>query len=421
MMKKFGSDVIFNVISGSDENEKSVVLTIIKWAFKVICMVSTFILIARGIERYLENDDVTKIQTPTYKDDGIDIFPAISLCFEQKFDDSTFEKFGLNITGENYKKFLIGDYFDKRMLDIKYEDVTLNISDFMLAYHVTFKNGSAFKNDFDKVRPDMGWKAPYSSFSWVNWGFFVKCFTLKVTDVNVTLLTWDFDRSIFPNGIRPRYSFSVLFHYPNQILDSLNTITRQWSPKTENENYWMDFNVLGMDVFHRRYIPNEDNCIQDWKNYDNLMVEKHISAIGCKAPYQKTIRDWPVCDSQDKMKKTLLPIKTGYIPPCRTIEMIDYQFEPETDAATFGMTDLEVGGKNWTQWFSITYMFISDKFTVSINKKKMDFESLVGYIGGYVGLFAGFAVAEIPGMLNNGMAGIKWLYLLLVRHDARIS
>ena len=51
----------------------------------------------------------------------------------------------------------------------------------------------------------------------------------------------------------------------------------------------------------------------------------------------------------------------------------------------------------------------------------MDFESLVGYIGGYVGLFAGFAVAEIPGMLNNGIAGIKWLYLLLARYDASKS
>ena len=85
MMKKFGSSAFFNVISGSDENGKYILLTIIKWAFKVICMISTFILIIRGIDRYLENDDVTKIQTPTYKDDGMDIFPAISLCFEQKF------------------------------------------------------------------------------------------------------------------------------------------------------------------------------------------------------------------------------------------------------------------------------------------------------------------------------------------------
>ena len=172
-----------------------------------------------------------------------------------------------------------------------------------------------------------------------------------------------------------------------------------------------------MNVFRRRYKPKLNNCIQDWKNYDNLMVEKHISAIGCKAPYQKTIRDWPICDSQDKMKKTLLPIKTGYIPPCRTIEMIDYQFEPETDAATFGMTDLEIGEKKWAEWFSITYMFISDKFTVSINKKKMDFESLVGYIGGYVGLFTGFAVAEIPGVVFNGIIGMKTLYSHLVQRD----
>ena len=416
MMKKFVSAAFFNVIRGSDENGESILLTIIKWAFKVICMISTFILIVRGIERYLENDDVTKIQTPTYKDDGIDIFPAISLCFEQKFDDFAFEKLGMNITGENYKKFLIGEHFDKRMLDIKYNDVTFNISDIMLDYYVEFKNGTGVRHDFDEVRPNMEWKAPYSSFSWVNWGSFVKCFTLEITNVNVQLVSWDFDRNIFPNGIRPRVgSFSVLFHYPNQILDSMNTITRQWSPKTENENYWMDFNVLGMDVFHRRYIPTLDNCIQDWKQYDSLMLEKHITAIGCKAPYQKTINDWPICDSQEKMRDTKFPIRTGHISPCRTIEKVDYQ-GVETDAAT---QVLKVRGKVWRRWFGVTYRLLNDRFTIKFTKKEMDFENLVGYIGGYVGLLAGFAVAEIPGMLSNGIVSIRRVYSIIAHDDRR--
>ena len=423
MEKKSRAISRFKVISMFDENRKSIGLAITKWAFKVICLLSTFVLIVRGINRYLEDNDVTKIDTPSYTNNQMDILPAMSLCFNQSFEDSTFARLGLNVTGHNYVKFLVGYHFDKSMLDIKYDDVTTNLSDYMIFYGLAFTNGTTL-NNFDKERPNNAWKV-YSSFSWVNWGRFVKCFTLEVTDVNVEVVSWVFDRSIFPNGIRPRVKeFSVVFHYPNQILDSINTITRQWSPKTEDQNYYMDFNVLGMNVFRQRYKPKLDNCIKDWRNYDAIMQEKHIHKIGCKAPYQKTIHDWPICDSQEKMRETMYPIQRGLTSPCRTVENIDVQ-KIETDAVNLGPEQqfhkMEIHGKYWKQWFGVTYSFFSDKFTMKINKKEMDFESLVGYIGGYVGLFAGFAVAELPGMLSNGVVSLQQLYMLMSQRDGRKS
>ena len=203
------------------------------------------------------------------------------------------------------------------------------------------------------------------------------------------------DRGIFENGIRPRLAkFAVLFHYPNQILDSINTIIRQWNVKKKEQHYYMDFNVLGMNVLGHRYKPKLDNCIHNWRNYDPIMQEKHIRKVGCKAPYQNTVHDFPICDSREKMKQTLYPIETGHISPCRTIEKIDYQYI-ETDSVDLPLMQQfhlhPIHGKYWKQWFGVTYRFLSDKFTIKINKKEMDFESLVGYIGGYVGLFAGFA------------------------------
>ena len=60
--------------------------------------------------------------------------------------------------------------------------------------------------------------------------------------------------------------------------------------------------------------------------------------------------------------------------------------------------------------------FNNDGFTTTISKKAQDFESLIGYIGGYVGLFVGFAVAEIPGMLKNCVLAMKSLYLVVAPH-----
>ena len=285
MAKKLRASRRLGIMKKFDKNGKNIALSITKWVFKVICLLSTFILIVRGINRYLEDNDVTKIDTPAYTNNQIDILPAISLCFHQRFEDATFQRLGFNVTGENYGKFLVGEYFDKNMLSINYESVTTNLSDYMIFYEVSYKNGTKTSN-FAQERPNISWKA-YSTFSWVNGGKFVKCFTFEITDVAVSQVSWHLGRDIFPNGIRPRVNeFCTLFHYPNQILDSINTIRSQWGKKSKDQNYYMLFSLLGMNVFHRRYKPKLHNCIQDWKNYDAIMQEKHIDTIGCKAHAQ---------------------------------------------------------------------------------------------------------------------------------------
>ena len=421
MAKKLRASQRFGIIKEFHKNGKGIALSITQWAFKVICLLSTSILIVRGINRYLEDNDVTKIDTPAYTNNQIDILPAISLCFHQRFEDAIFQKLGFNVTGKNYGKFLVGEYFDKGMLSIDYESVTTNLSDYMIFYEVSYKNGTKASN-FVQERPNIAWKV-YSTFSWVNGGKFVKCFTFEITDITVSQVSWHLGRDIFPNGVRPRVDeFCTLFHYPDQILDSINTIRSQWGKKSKDQNYYMLFSLLGMNVFHRRYKPRLHNCIEDWKNYDSIMQEKHINTIGCKAPYQKTIQDWPICNSQEKMKETLFPIQTGLTSPCRTVENIDAR-KTETYDKNLGpekqYQNMKIRGKNWKEWFGVTYQFLSDKFTIKINKKEMDFESLVGYIGGYVGLFAGFAVAELPGMLSNGFLSMKQLAVLFARRDGR--
>ena len=392
---------------------------IAKCIFEAICLICTSIFIVRGIDRYLDDNDVTIIETQAYKDNNIDIMPAISLCFPQEFKDSTFQKLGFNVTGQNYKKFLVGEYFDESMLSIEYDDVTTNISEYLIQYAVGFNNGT----DMINITQNILWKAPYSTFSWKNWEYFVKCFTLEITNVSVYEFGWELDRGIFPNGTRSQSGgFATLFHYPNQILASINSMTRIWPTKTSEENYWMEFDIKGMNVFHRRYKAGFNNCVREWRNYDALLLERRIESVGCRTPYQSTKHNFPICDSQEKMRKAMFPLKAGNLAPCRTIEKIDYQ-ESEThpNQNTAQNNVREAQGKSWRHWFGFWVRFNNDGFTLTVSKKAMDFESLVGYIGGYVGLFAGFAVAEIPGMLNNGIAGIKWLYLLLARYDARKS
>ena len=78
--------------------------------------------------------------------------------------------------------------------------------------------------------------------------------------------------------------------------------------------------------------------------------------------------------------------QTDVIPACREIDWIDYRMlESE------GSEDI-----NYTNWFAVALHVMRMDFKIIIQKKEVDFQSLVGYIGGYVGLFMGFALAQLP-------------------------
>jgi hypothetical protein len=380
----------------------------IKFVFKVGCIVFTLVLLAKWLERYFLDEDMTIIENREYFMHEEDIFPVMSLCFKQTFDDKIFKTFGYNFQGSKYEKYLNGDYFDKNMNNIPYDRVTTNISDYIISYDVYFKNGSS---DLD-TKANLAWKPPYVSYSWKSWHDFVKCFSFELTDKNVHHILIHLRRDIFPKQIRPQSGgFAVLFHYPNQILASIHSITRQWSSRKKRSNYWMDFNIRTMNVVVRRYKQSSNNCIENWKNYDNVVLEQLIEAVGCKAPYQNPERTWPTCESEEKMKKVQFPIEIGpgFTRPCREIENIDYQ-TLDSDFTHARQLEGNKQGKEWRTFFGVVWRFLNTRFVSTISKKALDLESLIGYMGGYIGMFTGFALAQIPEILISTVVFAKKLF-----------
>ena len=392
----------------------------VKFLFKIGCMIFTIILVTQWMERYFLDEDMTIIENRSYYMDDSDLFPVMSLCFKQVFHDKLFEKFGPNITGSKYEEYLKGEFFDEIMNTIDYDSVTTNISDYVIAMDAYFQNGTSVEDTLSNV----AWKPPYHSYSWQSWKDHVKCFSFELTDKNIHIVRIFILRDIFPNRIRPQYAgFTVMFHYPNQLSTSIHSITRQWVSRNELSNYWMDFNIRGMNVVVRRYKKKYNNCLQNWQNYDNVVIEQLIKSVGCKAPYQKTKDYWPICKSKQKMKKVQFPIETvsGFNRPCREIENINYQtLDSETESEERHVVKLQ--GKEWTKWFCVVWRYLNFRFIKTIAKKEIDIQSLVGYVGGYIGMFTGLALAQIPELLTTtfffGKRLLKWFNTLISNKTA---
>jgi hypothetical protein len=360
------------------------------------------------LHRYFLDEDSSVVETVSYLDTEDDVFHVMSIFFQQTFEGKLYNGFGKNIDGSKYKEFLMGEYFDKDMVNIDYNSVSTNITEMFLWYSVELVNGTVFNGT--SMRHSY-WKTPYISYTWKSWKEIVKCFGLEITDKNVFGMEIGLKRDIFPNRIRPQIGgFVVLFHYPNQILNSIGTVTREWKKKNKKDNYWMSFYVTAMNAIQYRFKSRNNNCFQNWKEYDISILEKHIKSVGCRTPDTNTKHDWPICESKEKMKKARYHLRTGDIQPCREIESINYQ-KGDSDGPF-----IYRGVKNWV---SIIVENLNPKFKLTIQKKEVDFQTLVGNIGGYIGIFLGFAIPQIPDTILETLKLGKSLYALICKIKSR--
>lgn len=400
MLKRVSKNVrkLFDIMKNID---------IVTYLIKTICVLVTLILVGFWLYRYILDEDSSVIENRSYFDDEDDVFPVMSLCFEQEFNDEVLKSMNARFSAVDYRNFLIGDHYDPLMTKIDYHSVTTNMSDFILGFDVEFRNGT----NISQTMKNVAWKPLYYTSSWISWSRILKCFGLEFKEfrnTEVYFVRLFVKREIFPNMVRDSDGgFAVLFHYPNQFSASFKTVKRQWIRQDDKTNHFMSFNLKGMEVNIERYKKKRNNCIENWKNYDNITLENHFKGVGCRTPDQITNNAWPVCNNKEKMKLARLRLHDEKIRPCREIESIDYDFgESERSLNVVPHID----GRPWKNWICFVYRILNPRFKVIVQRKDVDFQTLVGYIGGYIGIFTGFAITQIPDYIHSVTISLKrWL------------
>ena len=112
------------------------------------------------------------------------------------------------------------------------------------------------------------------------------------------------------------------------------------------------------------------------------MTERHIDEVKCRPPYLMEPKNYRICNTQEEIKRSTFGIeirfKKGYIKPCLGMSKVDFQYS--TDSSELNET-----------WFSIGVVY-PEQIKVISQSQAVDFHSLVGNIGGYIGLFLGIVV-----------------------------
>ena len=114
-------------------------------AFRVLCVLTTLVMCAYWGHKFTLNKDYSVITYKTFDGEVGDIHPTISLCLKNPFLEDRLAGCGVNVS--SYLSFLKGDHFEESMLNIDYNNVTIDISDYIKGYRIFFSNGSISKFD----------------------------------------------------------------------------------------------------------------------------------------------------------------------------------------------------------------------------------------------------------------------------------
>ena len=371
---------------------------------------------------YMKNEDVIEISYRKFDQNKADgQYPSISVCFVDAYKDLIFEKSYFvekGINASSYTNFINGNMWDERMSHVVYDNVTLDIKDYLIStcmITTLSRNCQEIQKIDTVVFPSpLGVLKCFSFHHIIGLNYTlnnqknVKSGKLNLDEVMISI-----NNSIFPNGIRPASGrFLIMFHYPFQIVRSIYTTFYNW-PSQENSNsryYAMQFHIKSVETLKRRKDGNRE-CY-DWKHYDSKTIEDVMQSVGCQPPYWKSKYKRQPCHSSTQMKRIASHYQAKLyqddhfekvVPPCVEIKKVDIEFEEdigdkrknEFSNDFYDQFASKAGTKDG--WFIIHLHFWSSIDFKEIKQiRAYPIMSAIGNASGYVGVLVGASLTQLP-------------------------
>ena len=354
---------------------------VFSYSFKGICLVATIIMIVHWVIIFQKDEDVSsvEIKSPNISDELQQ--PELNLCIDPPFLQENITHLVDYITTSDYVEYLNGiNTSNANFKKLEFEKISLNLFNYVSYIGVYLKPGNPIQfsscNNLEscpyvEVRNSMNGFTFKDSF-WTCYGIKLK----KELTGLIRSMTLVFEPSL-RNILTNRTIWSVL-SYPNQMLRVDQDGERIWNDLKDTSKM-TSVNIKQVELLRRRD-KTTDPCFSHWNDFDDFLLHEKIERVGCRAPYEKEYKNFSICDSRTKMEDSIFlwyEYGNKYPPPCHGISSI-VSFVHEM--SSFILQDPSALG---------IYVTYPDKIKLITQSKKVDGESLIGYIGGYVGLFLG--------------------------------
>ena len=379
-------------------------------AFKFICITSAISMTIYCSYDYSRNADVSVVSYKEFHQDEESIYPQLELCVHDCSAESEMAKeFGQEMDPSEFERIYRGDEWNDIVLQLDMSKVQQkfkrNVVDTCL-FSTPPTNLLARKCDE---------KGDISTFVKP---FGEKCLLFHNQNQRTMWeATMWIKTSIFPNSTRPSaLMFHAQFTFPQQTFYPNNAYKIDW-PIQDNPSkpYAMYFTLSDIEVLELR--DKLASPCHDWKTYDSLVMRDIVSTVGCRPFYGNNVKTdvYPNCTTKGEMKffyQTSLykMLNRNVSVPCRKLQKMQMYFLEEAtgvDQERKRYSGIEESLKGIDSWFRITLRYPGNTYKIIKQIRAYSAQSLIGNAGGYVGLFVGYTIAELPLLLMATYTKLK--------------
>ena len=103
-----------------------------KQTIRGLCCVITICFTIFCIYQYELDEDVARVEFVEFNSNEKHIYPTVTLCMPKPLLEKKLVTYGEGINVSSYTDFLGGDLWDERMASIDYDDVSIDIDNYLL-------------------------------------------------------------------------------------------------------------------------------------------------------------------------------------------------------------------------------------------------------------------------------------------------
>ena len=393
--------------------------------FALICVLLACYMTTKETLRYFKNEDQSSIGYKYFAASPQDTYPTFSICIlDEQEEGLIYSYFKLDIaltfpmtdadSFSSFAKILKGN---KESSTVKNEDgdsiAELDIRNFSENYanSFTFKlaqlcNLIKFETENSNDSLDLDCETSTSSML----PFYVSyqdpdtiCFTrnndkkegiVRIEDT-YSLVKSQLDK--FDNSVK----IKIFVHHPGQLLRGFNAPIFQSTLRDFDwERASLTFTISQVSILRKRPSGNIP-CDSEVNDDDYHLIEKVSEKVGCIPIYWKNIlyvtSNLELCKTPDELKKVQIELddfsrtKSTYLPPCNEMR----------SAITTNHQKRRV--------MSFTIKYLDRSYEEIINEREFGLESLWSTVGGFIGIFIGTSLVEVPSLVITAW---NWIWNL---------
>ena len=368
--------------------------------------------------RFDKNDSSTSIAYKKYDKTPKDKYPTFSICLRgpkiHSYNNSaTFRAYG--ITSDQYRLMLMGTNTSTYHYNPASRSYTKSPIIMKTASKVNFQN--MVQRNFELtdilleakfVRKGNNDTTYYSQTSKEKLPLYISyehkdiiCFTRKSQYISMSprdyddlVLSFSKPLKMMTCQISCDATLEIFIHYPGQLQRSLGrpsfSIPASRLFNYFYANYNLNFKLTQGTVVRYRPDSNEP-CNEEIDDYDAYMQAYITTETGCVHPFWKTnskfLMHHEECKSPEKLKTAINLIKTYNEKSC--VEMYNSVLWEKQQKKVFQFKA------------HIRFKYVDDYYQEIVYLKSFGKESLISNLGGFIGIFLGYSLMQVPELLGR--------------------